>query len=208
MKKVFTLIAVLMLFGAATAQENSEKPKKSFEIGIKSGMTYFGGYPSLSLYENNMPDYLSKLGLSVDFKRSYDEAFWGMEIGICDAYTSVTESKEVAELAHLAVTAGYSIPLKNGWEIPLEAKLGPTMMVNEILDEGKTKGFYRWGAMVGYGFGINYRLPHVCIGLFNEAFVGGNFANKVTLPDGSENNRENGPWFFGYKLMLRIAFVD
>jgi len=210
MKKVFfTMVVLLMLCVAAKAQDKN----KSFTIGAGSGITYFGNYSPLSLYADDTPDCLSKIGFSVDYHKYLNGMFYlGVEASVCGLHTSAIANKELAGLGNLSFAMGADVPLwrnamGNGWEIPVEIKVGPTMMVNEIVYDGVRKDFYRWGAMGSFGFGLNYCGENFSIGLSNTAFVGGNFVNKVTLPDGMENNTENGSWFYGYRLMLNVAFV-
>lgn len=211
MKKVFfAMVAVLMLCVAAKAQDKN----KSFAIGVGSGITYFGNYSPLSLYADDTPDNLSKMGFSLDYHKYLNDGpfYLGVEASVCGLHTSAIENKELAGLGNLSFAMGADFSLwsnakGDSWEIPVEIKIGPSMMVNEIVYDGARKDFYRWGAMGSFGLGLNYCGEYFSVGLSNTAFVGGNFVNKVTLPDGMENNTENGSWFYGYRLMLNVAFV-
>ena len=54
MKKVFTLVAMLTLFGVMSAQEKTGAPEKISSFGVNSGITIFGGYSPLSIFADRM----------------------------------------------------------------------------------------------------------------------------------------------------------
>ena len=205
MKKVFTLIAVLMLLGAVSAQENSGTSKKS-SFGLGSGLTIYGGYSPLSLVADDSPECLAKLNYSFDFQRCYNDSFfWGVELGANEVSTPAIQYRELMDMIHFAIKGGLRIPIAKGWEIPLQLKFGPTVMINQIKQAAEWEYFYRWGLMGGLGLGLDYMLPHICVGVSNIGFLGKNFTNIIALPDGSQYNGDD-PWFTGFNLMFHAAF--
>lgn len=133
MKKVVSFVAVLMLLCAVSAQEKSWTVKRSSSFGIGSGVTIFGGYSPLSLYANDTPESLAKLSYAFEFQRWYnDKYFWGIELGASEVNTPAVQYKELMDIINLSVSGGIRVPIANGWEVPVQVKFGPSLMINQV----------------------------------------------------------------------------
>ncbi len=168
-KNLFLLLACVLTFSVATAQEK----ERHFEVSVSSGLTTFVNYPGLSLLEDNTERY-SKVGTAVTFGYRLENIMIGVQVqSINNLTTAQLQYPETLQYATVSLLARHYGSLGEKLKPFAGVKLGVTRMVNSIqYNIGSYSESISWSLMAELELGLNYNLSE-------RSFVGINVGSSI-----------------------------
>ncbi len=197
-KNLFLLLACVLTFSVATAQEK----ERHFEVSVSSGLTTFVNYPGLSLLEDNTERY-SKVGAGLTFIYRLDDITLGVQVqSINNLTTSQLQHHETLQYGTVSLLTRHYGRLGDKLEPFYGLKIGMAMMRNSLRHLETTVDETRPGWFSELEMGLNYKFSErsfmgVSVG---TSIVASRFDNNYEVP--ATLNKNLNTDFLNYSVML------
>lgn len=201
MKHTIILIAGLLLFGSAMAQE--EKTER-FELSASTGITTMVNYPGVSLAQDNVPSYRT-LGVALHVGyRLKPTAMLGLRYQQASFSTPAAGLDESTKMYMVGPMLRLNERIGKRFEIMAGARLGLSVcdVHYSYLGEGREGNFQtRYGMFGEMELGVNYLFSGgLYVGVNASVLYVSHSDNNFELPAGYIKN--TNLLFGGYSLML------
>ncbi len=201
-KKIVILLACVLTFGVATAQEKA----KNFEASISSGPITFINYPGLSLHEDATECY-SKVGGAVTLGYHLNNTMLGVQVqGIHNLATAQLQYGETLQYTTVLLLARHYGRLGEKLEPFAGVKVGVTVMTNSLHYMGNYSESTSCSLMAELELGLNYKCSERSFfGLsVGSSIIASRASNDFELPATLNKNLKAD--ISNYNVMITYGF--
>lgn len=199
MKKIFTILSAVAIFGILNAQNNSENYR--FFLGDDLGITTTINYSPLSAFEDTHESYsIPTNSFFFGFKNSRNDSYQGVSIVMMSANTA-QPFKEKFENTMVLWSTQRSMPLFNNLNIMYRCGVGAAWMRNRCTIDGDDLKINRYGLAAKCEGGLIYNISSLSyIGITGGLTTVSKIHDKYDVPETAQKNDKHV--FFGKQLSV------